>query len=244
MSSHMRNQPCPCNSGAKYKNCHGKDQSLKTDLGFSLEELLFLKNDVLKIVRKLVHSYSGELTSHFPDQKNIIDSMYEAIDKSDKSAIVINADHVLNTQSFSRVQHSGLGTIQLTWSVPALEKVLHRDLLTLQDFKVEELMKFVDVSELNQEVLLKAETNDSPIYVIEYQSQFQEVEQWAVDGNHRITARYNHKIPTIKGYCFSEEQHIEALVFEYMRVAYTIRTNLIRMFYYRGGKVPNLLPIN
>ncbi|MDP4095641.1 SEC-C domain-containing protein [Paenibacillus sp. P96] len=242
MSSIGRNQLCPCGSGKKYKYCH-IDKPL--DLGASMSELNHLKNEVLKNIRGHVEIYdTRDMLSHFPNHKELIQKMYQAIDRVSELPLERNPEHIPGTQIFNRVHSSALGNIQFAWSVPILESFIKSHDLSLQDFKVAELMNFIDPSVLVKDRLQHAASNNEPVYVIEYQAI--ELERWAVDGNHRIAARFaKDKESKIKGYCFSEELHMKAIMYDFMRVAYAIRANIVKAFGYRDNKkLPTLLPMD
>lgn len=237
-----RNELCLCNSGKKYKNCH-LNKSLKDEIGYSIEELHFFKMNTLKIVTAQVELYEKRsiMLQHYPDYQTILKDMYKVIESVKSAPIKMNSLHQIGDQTYGRIHHSGFGDIQFTWSIPPLDQIVSTHKMIQSSFDIEELMKFIDVTDLSEEVLSSAEHNHDPVYIITYHSQ--EMEQWAVDGNHRIAARYN-KSSTIKGYLFSEEQHISAMLFDYMKVAYSIRTNLNRMYDYAGiGPTPKLLPL-
>lgn len=237
-----RNELCPCSSGKKYKQCH-MNKPLKEDIAFSIEELHFFQINTLKIVKKQVQVFEKNVQlNQFPNNKIIFKSMYDALEHAASSSIMVNPIHRYGAQTYSRIHPSGIGSIQFTWSIPVFDQIVASGEMNAVDYSIKDLMKHINIEELNEEVLARAESNDDPVYIIKYQGG-QELEQWAVDGNHRIASRH-HKAELINGYVFSEEQHISALLFDYMRVAYTVRTNITRMLNYSGiGKPPELLPM-
>jgi hypothetical protein len=194
--------------------------------------LNFIKDQVVSIMQATVKIYEeSDMLVNFPNHDVLIRQMHQALSNLSRSPVKINPNHK-SGQTFKREHHMGTGNVSYAWSIPILDQISKNSTLNLENFKVSDLIQYVSVPDLNKNTLLKAVHNTKPIYVIEYECA-NEIEKWAVDGNHRIAARYaKNANAEVKGYYFSSSMHMEALIYDYMRVAYAIRTNINRAFGY------------
>lgn len=211
-----------------------------------------IQEQVISNMKAQVKIYeSRNMLVNFPNHDSLLRAMYQALDNVSKVPVMMNPDHTVG-QTFTRVHHMWGADTFFTWSIPILDQISKSRKPRLGNFRVKKLMEYVSVSELDKGALLQAAQNKMPIYVIEYECG-PETESWAVDGNHRIADRYA-KNPNdeISGYLFPSSLHMEALIYDYMRVVYAVRTNINRAFGYCvrasdlgyfPSEIPELLPM-
>jgi len=215
-------------------------------------DYLFMKEHTLSSLRKYLAEYvDSDLLVNYQmaaDKKglpNLLLSCYRAVERMDKEKILVNPLYKDEGQIFTRAQMLKSGPIHFSWSISVMSSLLERGDISLQEFKVSELMPYVSTDMLKSKIMADPQINPDPIYVIQYIYQDQ---QWAVDGNHRV-AKLHRQNPSniVAGYLFPSRIHMEAIVLNFMQVAYAIVYNVNAAVDYsfeagEKGEFPETLP--
>lgn len=125
----------------------------------------------------------------------------------------------------------------VSWSIPKVNKVIAKYEISLCRFALKEIISVVDHAGINKSHLEFARKNNSPIFIASYPPIKNKDKFLIIDGNHRVTSKYENGQETIPGYWLKPEQHIQAMRSELDRILFKIHSNYYMIASYLGGLI-------
>lgn len=125
----------------------------------------------------------------------------------------------------------------VAWSIPAAKDLIKKYQPPLDKFSLKKMIKFIDRECINESRLGFALNNNAPIIIASYPSMVTENKFLVIDGNHRVTSKYEDGQREIFGYILQPHQHLQAMVSENHRRLYKIHYNYYQIACYIGGLI-------
>jgi hypothetical protein len=133
-------------------------------------------------------------------------------------------------QYYTRTINLHQCTYEISWSVSKAKDIIKKYNIKEREFKVDKLISLVDKSNIVESHLDNVVNSEEPI-IIAFCPIFQP-DLVIIDGNHRVTAKFNSGNDKINAYFLKPNEHMQAMMFNYDRNLYKVHNNINEIIRY------------
>lgn len=126
---------------------------------------------------------------------------------------------------------------QMAWNVALAKKAIKRLEIPVGELSLKDLITVVDQKCINRSHLEVSLQKDAPVIVALYSPLETEPKLFIIDGNHRVTAKFEAGQDKISAFVLTPDQHMKALIGEGYKVLYKIHHNYNLIVRYIGGEM-------
>lgn len=166
------------------------------------------------------------VVNHYPALPSVIEKYRNYLSNVEQSiSSRKGAQDYLDQEYTQEITAKGNDIYEVRWLVGKAKQLIHNYQLPLYRFSLDWAINLVDQLNINQSHLKYALNNEAPIIIVQYLVA-QPHEHLAIDGNHRVFAKFKSKKTFIDGYVIPHKLQLEALATELDRALYKVHYNM------------------
>ncbi|GAA3650278.1 hypothetical protein [Asaccharospora irregularis] len=197
--------------------------------------------NIIKNAKKVLRiepflTYMENMYKKFP---LVYEQMPELIDKYRKCLLkdidnIDKEDYQLlkdpKGQCYTRTINLQQCSYEISWSVSKAKDIIKKYNIKEREFKVDKLISLVDRSNIVESHLDTVVNSEEPI-IIAFCPIFQP-DLVIIDGNHRVSAKFNSGKDKINAYFLKPNEHMQAMMYNYDRNLYKVHNNINEIIRY------------